>query len=79
MVFDQTGNLADNAIVEITDLEGMPARAVRTNKIGQFFISTPLKDGEYYVKVEKEGILFPTQKLTLNNTILEPLEIRAEG
>lgn len=79
MVFDQSGNIVENAIVEINDAEGMPARAVRTNKIGQFFISTPLKDGEYYVKVDKEGILFPTQKLILNNTILEPLEIRAEG
>lgn len=77
MVFDQYGNIVENGIVEIQDAEGMPVRAVRTNKIGQFYINTPLKDGEYYMKVEKEGILFPTQKLILNNTILDPVEIHA--
>ncbi|MEO8581588.1 MAG: PrgI family protein [Patescibacteria group bacterium] len=77
MVFDQVGNIVENAIVEIADDQGMPVRAVRTNKIGQFYISTPLKNGEYFMKAEKEGILFPTQKLELNNTILDPIEIRA--
>jgi hypothetical protein len=77
MIFDQYGNIVENAIVEIEDIQGMPVRAVRTNSIGQFFISTPLRDGEYYLKVDKEGILFPTQKLVLSNTILDPVEIHA--
>lgn len=77
MVFDQFGNIVENAIVEISDTQGMPVRAVRTNSIGQFYISTPLKNGEYFMKAEKDGILFPTQKLELNNTILDPVEVRA--
>ncbi len=77
MVFDQYGNIVENAIVEIEDDQGMPVRAVKTNKIGQFFISTPLKNGEYFMKAEKGGILFPTQKLVLDNTIIDPIEIRA--
>lgn len=79
MVFDQVGNIVENAIVEISDEQGMPVRAVRTNRIGQFFISTPLKNGEYYMKVEKDDILFTNQKLVLNDTILDPVEIRATG
>lgn len=79
MVFDALGNIVENAILEITDDQGMPVRAVRSNSIGQFFISTPLKNGEYFMKAEKEGILFPTQKIVLNNTILDPVEVRATG
>lgn len=76
MVFTKLGGIVDNAIVEITDKDGLPVRAVKTNSIGQFAISTPLKDGEYYLKVDKEGVQFPTQKLVLNNQIIDPIEIR---
>lgn len=77
MVFTQEGAIVDNAIIEITDSQGMPLRAVKTNKIGQFFISTPLKDGEYYIQVEKDGLHFQKQQLVLQQTILDPLEIKA--
>lgn len=78
MVFNGNGNIVENAIIEITDTQDTPVRAVRTNAIGQFFISTPLADGEYFVKVEKEGILFPVSRLTLNGQLVDPLEIKAE-
>lgn len=77
MVFDQIGNIVDQAIVEIIDSQGMPVRAVRTNSIGQFYITTPLKDGHYTVSVEKVGVRFSPEQLHLCNTLLDPLEIRA--
>jgi len=76
MIFDKMGGIVDNAIIEITDAQGMPVRAVKTNRIGQFFISTPLRDGEYYIQVEKSGMSFPVQQLTLQQTLLDPLEMR---
>lgn len=78
MIFDQYGKIVDNAIVEIVDQESMPVRAVKTNSIGQFFITTPLKNGVYFMNIEKNGLTFQTLQLTLEDTLLDPLEIRAQ-
>lgn len=77
MVFDTQGKIVDNAIVEITDSAGLPVRAVKTNSIGQFFVTTPLKDGSYIVTIEKEGHQFPTLSIDLQETLLDPLTITA--
>ena len=77
MVFDPQGKIVDNAIVEITDMNGLPVRAVKTNTIGQFFVTTPLKDGSYVVNTEKEGYQFPSMSFDLQNTLLDPLTITA--
>lgn len=79
MVFDSQGNSVDNAIVEITDTNGMPVRAVKTNLVGQFFITTPLNNGNYFINIEKAGSTFPTIELALENTLVDPLDIRASA
>jgi hypothetical protein len=77
MVIDPQGNPLPNAIVEILTPNGLPARAVKTNPLGQFFVTTPLSAGQYVVKVEKEPLQFPIQQLVVENKIIDPIEIRA--
>lgn len=79
MVFDAFGNIVENAIVEISDQQGMPVRAVRTNAIGQFSISTPLADGQYVVTIEKDGLSFQALSLELAKSMVDPLAIRAQA
>ncbi len=78
MVITPQEDMLQNAIVEIRNNQGQVMRAVKTNSLGQFFISTPLTNGAYFIDVEKEGFNFPTQKLELSGKIMDPLEIRAE-
>lgn len=77
MVLSQNNDLLTNAIVEIQTTQGSIARAVKTNALGQFFITTPLKNGDYNVVVEKSGYQFQPQHLIIDNTIIPPMEIRS--
>jgi hypothetical protein len=79
MVLTPQNDLLTDAIVEITTAEGVTARAVKTNALGQFFVTTPLPDGTYTILVEKDGYHFPPLALTLANTVIEPLEIRSQA
>lgn len=78
MVLDPDGKMIEQSIIEIRDKTGMPVRALRSNKLGQFFVSTPLPSGEYELAVEKDGYSFDTMKLVLGGKIIPPLEIRAK-
>lgn len=79
MVLSRTNDLLSDSIVEVQTLEGAIERAVKTNALGQFFITTPLKNGEYSVKVEKEGYQFQPLHISINGTIIQPIEIRSEN
>ena len=78
MVLDQENKLIENAILEIRDGKGNPVRALKTNKLGQFRIATPLKDGPYEIEVEKEGLNFDLIRLELEGKIVQPIEIKAK-
>jgi hypothetical protein len=78
MVITPQEEMINDAIVEISNEQGQIVRAVKTNSLGQFFVSTSLTDGVYFIDVDKEGYNFPTQKLKLVGKIVDPLEIRAE-
>lgn len=77
MVLNSTGKIVENAIIEIRNKEGLPVRALRSNRLGQFQIVTPLPDGHYELEVEKEGLEFDIIKLSLTGEIVPPIEIRA--
>ncbi len=79
MVLDREGKIAANAIVEIKNLQGLVARAVKTNALGQFFVSTPLENGTYTVNVDKADLQFESQRLTLTGQIVPPLQLTATG
>lgn len=77
MVLSNTNELIDGAIVEIHTKDGSVARAVRTNALGQFFVSTPLDKGTYVITVEKAGRQFEPLTIELKGKIVEPLEIHS--
>jgi len=79
MILDHQGKILPDVIVEIRDKNGFPVRALRANKLGQFRIANPLKNGTYEVELEKEGYKFDIIKFTTRGEIIEPMEIRAKG
>jgi len=73
------GKLVEGAIVQILDASGLPARAIKTNALGQFATSTPLSPGNYTIEIESDGHAFTPQQLIINNSIIPPFEIRASS
>lgn len=78
MVLDKNGEMIEGAILEIRNSQGMPVRALRTNKLGQFMIATPLPNDIYEIEIEKEGHGFDIIKLETKGEIIEPIEIKAK-
>ena len=77
IVIDQVGKLVENAIVQIVDQSGVPARAIKTNSLGRFFTSTPLGPGTYTIEVDRTGLLFTPQQLIVSDAVIPPFELRA--
>jgi hypothetical protein len=75
-VVDKDGKIVENAIVQIVSADGIPARAMKTNSLGQFYTSTPLSPGTYIIEVDKMGVTFAPQQIVVNGTILSPIELR---
>jgi hypothetical protein len=73
------GRLIEGAIVQVLDSAGVPARAMKTNALGQFATSTPLSPGTYRIEVEADGHTFPAQQLVINDSIIQPFEISANS
>jgi hypothetical protein len=78
MILTPNDELIDNALIEINDPDNHTVRAIKSNALGQFFISSPLKDGEYILEVSKPNFVFNPVKITLNNQVVTPIEIRSQ-
>lgn len=77
MVLTKNGELIPGAVIEVRNNSGAVERAVKSNALGQFFITTPLKTGRYIVSVESDSFQFHPVTLLINDTVLQPLELRA--
>ena len=64
-----------NAIILIKDSSAVPVRALKSNRLGQFSIATPLTDGSYVLDIEKEGCQFNPISLELKGEVLPLIEI----
>lgn len=78
-VMDSEGKIVESAILEFTDVSGRPVRAVKTNKLGHFYVVTPLQNGTYEIEIEKEGLEFDKVKFEATGSIIPPIAIRAKG
>jgi len=78
MVFDKNGEIVEGAILEIRNMEGIPVRALKTNKLGQFIIATPLQNGWYEMEIEKESLNFDIIKFEAKGEMIPPFEIKAK-
>jgi hypothetical protein len=79
MVLTPQHDLVNDAIIEVKNKEGSTIRAVKTNALGQFFISTPLPVGNYFIVTEKENMTFTPIQLPINDTVVHPIEIRSNA
>ena len=78
IIKDAKGFLLTDVIILVKDRGGEPVRALKTNKIGQFAISTPLPNGVYVLELEKEGCNFDMIEVKLEGNVLLPIEVRAK-
>ncbi len=79
VVKDKAGNYLIGTVAVIYDKEGLPVRALKTNKLGQFTGSTPLPSGVYTLELEKDNFNFDVLQIELNGEILPPLMITAKN
>lgn len=78
MVHDAQQKIVPSAIIEILDEKGNTVRAMKTNTLGQFYISSALKPGSYRIETEKDDLTFPVYALNVTNTVLDPINITAQ-
>ncbi len=77
ITLNKDGKIVPGVILEIRDSQGFPVRALKSNKLGQFFIATALPDGIYEISAEHETHKFAIIKLEAKNEIIPPLKIQA--
>lgn len=75
IIKDKDEKLIERVILEIQDSHGSVVRALRSNKLGQFRIATPLPNDTYQVSAEKDGLEFAIIKMELTGQIIPPIEI----
>lgn len=78
VIKDPSGNYLEGCISVIYDKEGLPVRALKTNKLGQFTGSTPLPNGTYKLMIEKENFSFDVLQIELTGELLPPLMITSK-
>lgn len=81
IVKDNIGGLLPGVLVTVRDKEGVPLRALKTNKLGQFAASTQLPNGTYLVEIEdpRNRYVFDRAQITLNGTVMPAIEIVAKS
>lgn len=73
LVTEDGGTPIEGAVLVVRDAAGIPVRALKTNKLGQFLSATPLSSGNYMVEVESDRAAFRPTSLSLNGQVVAPL------
>lgn len=81
IVKDNIGGLLPGVLVTVRDKEGVPLRALKTNKLGQFAASTQLPNGTYIVEIEdpRNRFMFDRAQISLNGAVMPAIEIVAKS
>jgi hypothetical protein len=77
MLLTPNNELIPDAIIEIKDKNNHVVRAIKSNALGQFFVTTALKNGTYFIQANHDQYQFPSQKIVLENKLVDPIEIRS--
>ena len=77
ITLNQQNQIIANVILEIRDAKDQPVRALKSNKLGQFFIATPLSDGIYKIEADHPDHRFAIIKLEAKGETIPPLKIQA--
>ena len=73
-VLDKNRSLVKNAVIIVKDQNGDVVRALKTNDLGQFAITTPLPNGLYHIETSAPNNTFDIITVDLVGTVLEPAE-----
>lgn len=79
LVSDAANIPLEGAIITLRDASGIPVRALKTNKLGQFLSTTPLTSGVYTLEIEHANARFEPITINLTGNIMAPLEIKAKS
>ncbi len=81
IIKDGQKKILPNIILTIKDNKGMPLRALKTNKLGQFITATPLPNGTYFLEVEDplKRYTFDVAEIAMKGEIFLPIEITAKS
>jgi len=78
MVVNNFEKIVTNALIEIIDKNQETVRALKTNKLGQFFSASPLKKGQYQLRVEHPDYQFDIIKFKAEDKVILPFKIKAK-
>lgn len=80
VVKNQRGAILPGVLLEIRNQLGTPLRALRTGKLGQFTVTTPLANGIYTIHLEdpQKTYFFDVIEITLKGELVPSLEISAK-
>lgn len=78
LVTDEKGSPIESAVLVVRDESGIPVRALKTNKLGQFLSATPLSIGTYTIEAESDIASFKHLSINLTGQILPPIGIKGE-
>lgn len=78
MVLTPLDKIVPGAIIEIINQNGETARALKSNKLGQFFCASQLKNGQYQIKIEHPQFKFDTINIKVEGKIIPPIKIKAK-
>lgn len=77
VVRDSKEQLLSNVVVIIKDLNNHSIRALNTNVLGQFLVTSSLPNGVYRIETAKQGLVFDIIELELEGKVIPPIEITA--
>lgn len=81
VIKDGERKVLPNILITIKDKNGVPLRALKTNKLGHFAAATPLPSGIYYIEIEDplKRFNFDIAEVTLSGHICLPIEVTAKS
>jgi|GEM_PF-2426122 len=78
IVKDNNDKFIEGSVVIIKDKSDSPVRALKTNELGQFIISTPVTNGDYVIEIIKKGYKFDIISVTIDGSIMVPMLIKGK-
>jgi hypothetical protein len=78
MVINEYDKIITGALIEILDSKEDTVRALKTNKLGQFFSASPLKNGSYQIKIDHPDYEFDIINFKAEGKIIQPIKIKAK-
>lgn len=78
MVLTDLDKIIPSALIEIINSNGETVRALKSNKLGQFFSGIPLKNDSYQIKAEHPDHQFDIMEFKAEGKIILPFKVKAK-